>query len=156
MAKFTFNGMDDISASFETLAQITDEDKMSVIMPAAEFLQGKHQEAIRKLFYQFTGVLAKSITIVPRKTDDGVSALITPTGKHPNGYTGKRNKMGDGGRRSSGKYSGTNAEIAFILEHGSPRIRATHWMENANEEAEDELVEIQQDAWNELLEKKGL
>ena len=47
-------------------------------------------------------------------------------------------------------------EIAWILNYGSPRIAATHWLENANEEAEDEVIETQQAAWDELVTKKGL
>lgn len=65
-------------------------------------------------------------------------------------------KKENGKRRSSGHYYGTNAEIAYILEYGSPRISASHWMENANEGAEDELVDIQQKAWDDLVTKKGL
>ena len=36
MAKFSFNGMDEISASFEQLSNITDEDKMSVLNLTAD------------------------------------------------------------------------------------------------------------------------
>lgn len=153
MAKFSFNGMDEISASFEQLANITDEDKMSVIMPAARFLLERQRDKILSLFTQRTGDLAKSLTIQERSDDAGAFAYIFLKGKHRGSSTGKR-KRKDG--RSNGKYSGTNAEVGYVLEYGSPRISATHWMENANEEAEDEVVEIQQEAWNEMLTKKGL
>lgn len=152
MAKFSFNGMDEISASFEQLAQISDEDKLSVIMPAAKLLLQRQQEKIRTLFRQWTGALAESLTIQERSDDDGAYACIYPKGKHPGSSTGKRR----GKRRSNGKYSGTNAEVAYVLEYGSPRIAATHWMETANEEAEDEVMSAQQSAWNDLITKKGL
>lgn len=152
MAKFSFNGMDEISASFEQLSQLSDDDKMSVIMPAAELLKEKHTQKLQSAFKTLTGVLSGSITIIPQQGDSGVSALVTPKGKHPGSSTGKRR----GKRRSNGKYSGTNAEIAYILEYGSPRIPASHWMENANEEAEEEVISAQQAAWDNLLTKKGL
>ncbi|MBO7252545.1 MAG: hypothetical protein J6V25_07950 [Oscillospiraceae bacterium] len=153
MAKFSFNGMDEISASFEQLANITDEDKMSVIMPAARLLLQRQKEKILSLFTQRTGDLANSLTIEERSGDDGIFAYIFPKGKHRGSSTGKRKRKNG---RSNGKYSGTNSEVAWILNFGSPRIAATHWLENANEEAEDEVIAAQQDAWNDLLAKKGL
>lgn len=152
MAKFSFNGMDEISASFEQLSRLTDDDKMSVIMPGAQLLLQRQKEKILSLFTQRTGDLANSLTIEKRSGEDGVFAYIFPKGKHRGSSTGKRR----GKRRSNGKYSGTNAEVAYILEYGSPRISATHWLENANEEAEDEVVSAQQAAWDDLITKKGL
>ena len=152
MAKFTFNGMDEISASFEQLANISDEDKMAVIMPAARLLLKRQKEKIQSLFNQVTGALADSLTIQEKSDDSGAYAQIYLKGKHPGSSTGKRK----GKRRSNGKYSGTNAEIGYILEYGSPRIAATHWMENANEEAADEVIAAEEAAWNDLITEKGL
>lgn len=153
MAKFSFNGMDEISASFEQLSRLTDDDKMSVIMPAAKLLLQRQRDKIISLFTQRTGDLADSLTIEEKSDDDGVFAYIFPKGKHRGSSTGKRK----GKRRSNGKYSGTNAEVAYILEYGSPRISPPfHWLEKANEEAEDEVIAAQQEAWNNLVSKKGL
>lgn len=157
MAKFTFDGIDSISFLSDEFMQLTDDDKLSVIMPAAELLKTRHQEKIRQVFKQRSGTLAKSIGIAVKSDDSGVYAYVSPEGKHPKSSTGKRFKKGkDGKRRSSGKYSGSNAEIGYILEYGSPRIRPRHWMETANEDAEGQIAEIQQEAWNDLMEKKGL
>lgn len=152
MASFSFNGMDEISASFEQLANLTDDDKMSIIMPAAKLLLKRQIEKLLSLFTQRTGDLAKSLTIEQRNGDLGVSAYIFPKGKHRSSSTGKR--KGRNGR-SNGKYSGTNAEVAYILNYGSPRIAATHWLENANDEAEDDVIATQQAAWDDLLKEKG-
>lgn len=157
MAKFTFDGIDSISFLSDEFMGLTDEEKLSVIMPAAEFLRDRHQEKIRQVFKQRSGTLAKSIKIQVKNDDSGSFAHIAPTGKHPKSSTGKRFKKDkDGKRRASGKYSGSNAEVAYILEYGSPRIRPRHWMETANEEAEAQIAEIQQAAWDDLMEKKGL
>ena len=152
MAKFTFNGMDEISASFEQLAKISDEDKASVLMPAAGILKERQVNKIVQMFRQRTGDLAKSITIELKGAGEDFHAYIFPKGKHGRSSTGRRMKKG----RSSGRYSGTNAEVAYILNYGSPRISATHWLEHANEEAESEVIAAEQDAWNSLLEQKGL
>lgn len=153
MAKFSFNGLDEISASFEQLANLTEEDRLSVIMPAAQLLVQRQKEKIIQLFTQRTGALADSIKIKVKDDGDGSYAWISPEGKHPGSGTGRRKRRNG---RSNGRYSGTNAEIAWILNYGSPRIAATHWLENANEEAEDEVFETQQAAWDELVTKKGL
>lgn len=152
MAKFSFNGLDEISASLEQLSKLTDEDKVSILMPSAQLLLQRQKEKIAKLFKRRTGDLEASLSISQQNSDLGPSLFIAPEGKHRGSSTGKRK----GKRRSNGKYSGTNAEVAYILEYGSPRIAATHWMENANEEAADEVTASQQDAWNELVTKKGL
>ena len=153
MAAFTFNGVDDLSASFEQLSKLTDEDKMGIIMPAARLLLEKQRDMIKRLFTQRTGDLADSLAIQEKSDDDGVYANIYLKGKHRGSGTGKRKRKNG---RSNGRYSGSNAEVGYILNYGSPRIAATHWLENANEEAEAEVVDTMQDAWNDLLDTKGL
>ena len=155
MAKFTFNGMDEISASFEQLANITDEDKASVLTPAAEILKERQVQKIVQMFRQRTGDLAKSITVELKGVGEDFHAYIFPKGKHRGSITGKR-KRRSGRAGSNGKYSGTNAEVAYVLNYGSPRIDATHWLEIANEEAEDEVIAAEQEAWSGVLDKKGL
>lgn len=152
MANFQFNGMDDIIDRLEQLANLTDEDRMAVIMPAAQLLVERQREKIKQLFHQRTGDLADSITIQQKNDADGAYAHIYLKGKHRGSSTGKRK----GKRRSNGKYSGSNAEIGYILEYGSPRISASHWMEIANEEAEEAIASVEQDAWDALMQQKGL
>lgn len=152
MAGFSFNGLDEISASFEQLARLTDEDKLSILSPSAQLLLQRQKEKIAQIFRRRTGDLENSLVIEQRQSDDGPSLYIYPKGKHRGSSTGKRK----GKRRSNGKYSGTNAEVAYILNYGSPRIAATHWLENANDEAEAEVVASQQAAWDELVAMKGL
>lgn len=152
MGKFRINGIDEISASFEQLTRLTDSDKMSIIMPAAKLLLERQVQKIQSLFNQRSGDLANSLTIEERSGDDGPYAYIFPKGKHSGSSTGKRK----GKRRSNGSYSGTNAEVAYILEYGSSRISARHWMESANEESADEVAGVQADAWDRLLSEKGL
>lgn len=152
MAKFSFNGVDTLSASFEQLSQLTDADRMGILMPAAKLLVQRQREKIEQLFTQRTGDLADSLTIRQEDGEDGAYAHIYLKGKHRGSSTGKRKSK----RRSNGRYSGTNAEVGYILEHGSPRIAARHWMETANEEAADDVVAAEQAAWDDLVTQKGL
>jgi hypothetical protein len=152
MAKFSFNGVDALSASFEQLSQLSDADKMEILMPAAKLLVQRQREKIEQLFTKRTGDLADSLTIRQESGEDGAYAHIYLKGKHRGSSTGKRK----GKRRSNGRYSGTNAEVGYILEFGSPRIAARHWMETANEEAADDVVAAEQAAWDDLVTQKGL
>jgi HK97 gp10 family phage protein len=153
MAKFSFNGLDEISASFEQLANLSDQDRLGIIMAGANVLVTRQKEKIVQMFRQRTGKLADSIKIKVKDDGDGSYAYISPEGKHPGSGTGRRKRRNG---RSNGKYSGSNAEVAYILNYGSPRISATHWLENANEEAEDEVMENMQAAWDDVLDTKGL
>lgn len=153
MASFKFDGIDYISASLEQLSNISDAEKMNIIRPAAEFLRTKYQEVLGKRFVRRSGDLADSISIEERSDENGVYAHIFPKGKHRGSSTGKRKRRNG---RSNGRYSGTNAEVAYILNYGSPRIAATHWLENANDEASEEIVAIQQERWDDLITQKGL
>ena len=156
MAKFSFNGMDELSASFEDLCNLTDRDRMGIIMSAAKLLADRQKTKLAELFTQRSGDLAESITIREKSDENGAYAEIFFKGKHPGSSTGKRKKKDANGKIiESGKYSGTNAEVAYILEYGSPRIAPRHWLESANEEAEDDAIETMQTAWDELLEEKG-
>lgn len=152
MASFSFNGADTLSASFENMAKLTDSERMSVIMPGAKLLMERQRSKILTLFNRRTGALADSLDIQERNDENGAYAHIYLKGKHPRSGIGKRLKKG----KSSGRYSGTNAEVGYILEYGSPRIAASHWMETANEESSDDVAAAQQEAWNDLIEKKGL
>ena len=157
MAKFSFNGLDQISASFETLSKISDDDKYAIVDNAATFLRDCFVDRIKGWFVQRSGDLAKSITVERKDDDDGSYAHISLKGKHSGSSTGKRKKRVKGNRRmSSGKYAGTNAEVGYILEYGSPRIQATHWMETTNEENADEVMSIMEGSWDDLLTSKGL
>lgn len=43
-----------------------------------------------------------------------------------------------------------------MLEVGTPRIAATHWMENANDEISDSLQQMIEEEFNKLLDSKGM
>jgi hypothetical protein len=157
MGKFFFNGLDEIAASCEQLARLDDNDKLSLLIPAGELVLKRQKEKIAELFKRRTGDLQASLTLEQREGEESPSVVIYPAGKHRSSFTGKRMKKDkDGKRRASGKYSGTNAEVAYILNYGSPRIAATHWLEKANEEVKDEVIAAQQEAWDKLVTEKGL
>ena len=148
MASFSFNGIDSIAASFAELAEIDDDTRENLLRAGGEAVE-RHQKEYLQQHHSRTGELAESI----RYKRKGEFGIVAPAGKHSGVGTGRRkSKRG----RSHGSYSGTNAEVAYILEYGSPRLPATHWMEMANEEAEPDFESAMAAAWNEHLNKLGL
>lgn len=157
MASFRFNGMDAIEHGFEQLLTMSDDEKLFILMPAAEFVLERQTNAIKSAYSVISGALSKSLKISKKSGKDGIYLQIAPHGKHPGSSTGKRKKKNRYGKAvSSGSYSGTNAEVLYILEHGSPRIQASHIIEITNEQAEPDVLLIEADRWDSLLKSKGL
>ena len=164
MARFVVN--DNLSAGLAELGKLTDDELYTVLAAGASVIENAHKEELKRRFKQHTGSLAESPTIT-RKFDDGeLIARVQPQGKHKGTKAGIRRrksraikgikgaKHGREGR--SGTYEASNAEVAYYLEFGTPRIPASHWMEHANEKAAEALGEAMDNAWDELMESKGV
>lgn len=153
------DGLDRLNVSFITLSMLTDDDVWGIIEPAAIMLRDKMQAVILRLFRQRTGSLYDSITIErlrEREARGGaIYARIGPNQKpHAKSTTGKRKPRAQGG--GGGHYDGTNAEVGWILEYGSVRIPAKHWMETACDEAEGYLYQLMAERFDRTLEAAGL
>lgn len=140
MMNLHIDGLDRLTVSFVTLSQISDDEIWSIIEPAAGTLKTKMQDVISRLFRQRSGSLHDSIEVKRKLSKGGaVFALVGPNqSKHPHPHLGKRKSRGPKGG-GGGSYSGTNAEVGWILEYGSSRIAGRHWMETACDEADDEI-----------------
>ena len=151
MARFNVSGMGDIMETFVKAGRIGEEESWRVVSAGARVLEALYASRLAELFRVVTGSLSAS---VKTKRASATMAVLTPMGKHPHTSAGKRRKKKNG--KSHGSYQGTNAEIAFILEYGSERIPATHWMEKTNEEAEEPVHQAMAEEWNKILDELGL
>lgn len=149
MASMEFNGMDIIISSMEKMANLQDDDFYSVMRPAAEYLREKYSEALAKIFKVRTGQLSNSIKAT-EYIDYSPFIVVGPKGKHLGSAMGKR---ANGKHAAASRTDSTNAEIAYYLEYGSPRIPARHWMEHTNDAEEESVLEIMSDAWGALMDK---
>lgn len=152
MAIFRSNGTDALELTFEKMANLSTDDLLRVIRPGADVLQKRLIDKVLSIFTQRSGSLAKSFKQKERVWADGASISVLPIGKHLGSSTGKRR----GKRRSNGHYDGTNAEVAFILEYGSPRIDATHFMSNTVDESEAEVLAAMEAELDVVLKELGL
>lgn len=157
MMNFHIDGLDRLSVSYASLSQISEDDLWAIIEPAANTLRDRMQERISGLFRQVSGSLRESIEVRRKLSKGGaVYALVGPNDKkHPKSSTGKRKSRGPRGG-GGGSYAGTNAEVGWILEYGSSRIPAKHWMEQAVTDTEEELLGQLETGFNAYLDAAGL
>ena len=156
MMNFHIDGLDRLSVSYASLSRISDDELWAIIEPAANTLKDKMQENLSGLFQVITGSLRESIEVKRKLSKGGaVYALVGPNDKkHPKSSTGKRRARAQGGK--GGSYSGTNAEVGWILEYGTSRIPGRHWMEQAVTSTEEELLGILEAGFNAACEAVGL
>lgn len=147
MAKFSTRGVDELTLSLEQLATTPEETQYSILEAGASALIPRWKETLQSM--KRTGQLIESVKAA-RKKDETPIVAITPKGKRKGAYTGQRKTHG------GGTYQGTNAEVAYVLEYGTPRMAATHWMETTNEEAGDEVVAAEAAVWDEYLKSLNL
>lgn len=157
MMNLHIDGLDRLSVSYATLSQLSDDEIWGIIEPAAGTLKAKMQDVIARLFRQRSGSLRESIEVTRKISKGGaVFALVGPNqAKHPKAGRGKR-KSRDPKGGGGGSYAGTNAEVGWILEYGSSRIPARHWMETACDEAEEELMQQLEQGFDAVCTAAGL
>lgn len=147
MAKFSTRGVDELTLSLEQLATTPEETQYSILEAGASALIPRWKETLQSM--KRTGQLIESVKAARKKGETPIVA-ITPKGKRKGAYTGQRKTHG------GGTYQGTNAEVAYVLEYGTPRMAATHWMETTNEEASDEVVAAEAAVWDDYLKSMNL
>lgn len=140
------------------------DDLLEVLRPAAIRLKEYYRETILRLFKKRSGSLADSINFEDdyNLSKGYVSFLVKPFGVHKGGKYTRRSRAGSPNaryakhNRKPATKAIKNEELAYLLEYGTPRITATHWMETANEEIENEIQDMIEAEFDDLLKKKGL
>ena len=165
MAKFNFEFSDSggyLSGERHGDA-LTVDDLLEVLRPAGLKLKECYQQAIRSTFRQRTGSLADSIDIEDNYVGSGYASItVKPFGSHKGGAYQRRSRAGSptakGAKhnRKPSKKAIKNEELLYLLEHGTPRITASHVIENTNDAVMEEIQDVVEDNFTELLKKKGL
>ena len=143
MAKFKSHGIESISMSLSVLSNLPDEAAYNVLEAGAAVLIEKWKEKLLPM--KRTKQLIDSIQAKRKIGDGGPYVLVTPTGTRRSEYRGIRKT------KRMGKYKKYNSEVAYVLEYGTPRMDATHWMETANEEAADAVIDAESKAFDDFL-----
>lgn len=148
---------------------LSDERKLAICRAGAEVLLRRLREYLEANTHDpnraVRGRLAESLGIL----NLGSFCHVEPLGKHHGSYAKRtraegyrRAKTGQGKGRSNksahhGLSSGISAmDVGYYLEYGTPRMAATHWMENTVEASEEEVLAAMQDEFNRQLDEMGL
>ena len=151
MASFRVNGVEGLDLTYERKAQLSDDDLLRIIRAGAEVMRERLREKVLAVFTQHAGDLADSFKLFERKESGNPFILVSPAGKHrPNGR-GIRDRKSDPKRKGK-----TNAEVAFVLEYGSPRHNATHFMEECVEASTPEVIAAMEAEFSKLMDERGL
>lgn len=156
MAKLDVQGFDAFAADLEAAKNLTEEEQRTILTAGAEVLKEWMQRSISSLGLVLSGVLRDSIKIFHKQEDGRPYAEVYPSGRHhvTHGYG-----PGPGARRGKGSTRTVNAgAVGFVLEYGAPDrgLNAYHWMETAVESSADEVHDAMQEAFNEVLDAKGV
>lgn len=170
MARFYFEVRDEDDESprdYETLCAgfeefvglvLTDSSRLveDLLSDGAIILQECYKEYLTANHF-VSGKLADSIDYNVLTHQQKV--IVGPMGKHHGVNTSTkgthRSKTGQGksySRKHHGMRKGATAqEVGYFLEFGSPRMKATHWMEIANEIAADRIFAAQEAIYDNYL-----
>ena len=166
MGKFNFEFSDNygyLGATNEKKDVLSADELLEVLRPAGLKLKEYYKQAILSRFKRRTGSLADSIDIEDNYIGSGyVSITVKPFGTHKGGKFARKSRAGPAerkyakhGRKSSAKAI-KNEELLYLLEHGTPRIPASHVVENTNDAYMEEIQDIVETGFTDLLTKKGL
>lgn len=153
MAQLNVQGFDAFAADLEAAKNLSQDEQYQILEAGGERIKTAMRSKLQALGLHLTGRLAASIETV-RKTADAPYVLIEPKGKH-HSYRGRDAK----GRRGKGGMKTASAgEVGFVFEYGAPSrgIPAYHWMESAVTESAEETTAAMQEAFNEVLDAKGV
>ncbi len=148
---------------------LSDERKLAICHAGAEVLLRRLREHLEANTHDpnraVRGRLAESLG----SRDLGSFCHVEPSGKHHGSYAKRtraegyrRAKTGQGkGRTNKRAHHGLNGgisamDVGYYLEYGTPRMAATHWMENTVEASEEEVLAAMQDECNRQLDEMGL
>ena len=147
MAKFNAKGIEGLELSMQEFAAIPDAVVEEMLDAAGKVVVRYHRSEISAQGLTKSGKLLGSITAVSKagssKNDWKRYVLVYPKGNHHT-YQSRvvtrqyaRSKHGRTYTRGGGAKVVTNSEVGFIQAYGAPKkgIRATDWMNKANEKA---------------------
>lgn len=150
MARFKMTGLDATIRQMTELGELSDKVADKMLAAGAEEVKKAWKKAAQKHDLRLTGQMLDSIGY-PRKPKDvnGIKTMdIYPQGNST--YT-----ESDGKRIERAKPI-RNAEVAFVQHYGTSSIPATHWVDTADELAEEPVARVMNEIWDEELRKRGL
>ena len=140
MAKIGMYGLNELLDDMDDVMSIPDETIHAMLNAEADVIVPAQKEQLRAAGLVDTGQLASSISRTNKLVTSGIGKSIAV---YPQGV------------RKDGR---SNAEVGFINEYGAPKrkIKASNWMQKANEKSADKAEEAAFSVYNNYLKSKKL
>ena len=136
MASLNYEGLDEVMASMKSHGELVGKVADKMLMAGAEEVKKAWAASARKHGHKDTGDMIKSIDYSrsPKTAKDIRTIAIYPQGKDRKGIR--------------------NAEKAFILHYGTSSKKGSHWVDDAEAMAEEDVIRVYEQIWDEHL--KGI
>lgn len=131
MAKMSTSGMDDLARQLFEMGESTGEIAERMVVAGAEKMVSQWKYEIQKYNHIEDGDLINSIThSAPKEKDNALTVEIY----------------------AKGKLNGTKA---FMTHYGTSRKEGTHWVDQAEQHAENKCTRAVQEVFDEEMRKRG-
>lgn len=135
MARFEAEGFDELLADFQQHKDLFDAAVPEILQAGANVIADAWRDAIRKHGLIDTGEMLESVRAFDIETSSAKKAVIYPAGKDSKGVR--------------------NAEKAFVNHYGASSIKATHFVDDAENEAEGPAVDAMAAVWFKKIDSEG-
>jgi HK97 gp10 family phage protein len=128
--RFDISGLDDVIKQMTDMEQRTGKVADAMVAAGAGKVREAWQHSAQKHGHVRTGAMIGSIKEKFKK-GDVPTAEIYPQGKDSKGVR--------------------NAEKAFILHYGTSKIQGSHWVDDADQEAEETAIQAMTEIWDQFV-----
>lgn len=153
MARLYFDGTDSLELSLKDIAAMSEDEKKTIIQSGAEVVVNALKSVLENLELIDSKQLIDNVSFKFKLRDGEPFAQISSYGKRKKPYTGKRKKTKG---KTHGSYQGTNTELLYLLEFGTPRMQPWHPVGETEDVCIDDVTAAMAAAFDEYLKTKNL
>ena len=134
MARFSTDGIDQIAAEMAWMGEAAGEVADEMLLAGAEEVKRAWKETAERHGYRETGDMIESIRAdkAPKSDANDVRRInVYPRGKDRKGVR--------------------NAEKAYVLHYGTSKIHGSHWVDEADQDADPMVQDVFEKIWDRHL-----
>lgn len=134
MAQFSTDGIDQIAAEMAWMGEAAGETADEMLLAGAEEVKRAWKETAERHGYRETGDMIESIRAdkAPKSDANDVRRInVYPRGEDRKGVR--------------------NAEKAYVLHYGTSKIHGSHWVDEADQDADPMVQDVFEKIWDRHL-----
>lgn len=136
MARFDTSGLDNVLREMEAAGELVGETADEMLLAGAQVVSEEWKRAAREAGLVDTGAMIQSIGYARRPKDSGDVGEIRKVDIYPQGEDEREIR---------------NAEKAFINHYGTSRLKATHFIDRADERSAPRVQAAFEEIWDRHL-----